>query len=70
MSDNKPNAKTALMTLYSFIDGMDHSEGLGTHALRKYQRSEQIQTPNGAASAPVRMPWWALWAHSSGSLPS
>ena len=43
MSDNKPNAKTALDDAYSFIDGMDPDSEAYTHALRNIKDLEQIQ---------------------------
>lgn len=43
MSDNKPNAKTALDDAYSFIDGMDPDSEAYTHALRNIKELEQIQ---------------------------
>ena len=43
MSDNKPNAKTALDDAYAFIDGMDPDSEAYTHALRNIKDLEQIQ---------------------------
>ena len=43
MSDNKPNAKSALDDAYAFIDGMDPDSEAYTHALRNIKDLEQIQ---------------------------
>ena len=43
MSDNKPNAKSALDDAYYFIDGMDPDSEAYTHALRNIKDLEQIQ---------------------------